>query len=186
MAGTKLQSKMALLVVDVQAGIMDGRTPYEKWPEVLERIGSLIERAEAASIPVIFVQHDGERGHRLEQGTKGWALHPSLDTSAAAAVVHKRASDSFFETSLKRELDERGIGTLVVAGCMTQNCIDSTCRRGISLGYDVLLAKDAHATADTPMLNASQIVAHHNYTLDGLNAGAAEIAVRDADDIIFG
>ena len=46
------QSKTALLVVDVQAGIMDGQTVYDKWPDVLERIGGLIQRAADAKAPV--------------------------------------------------------------------------------------------------------------------------------------
>ena len=148
--------KTALLVVDVQAGIMEGRTPYESWPLVLERMNLLIARAKSAGAPVIFVQHDGEAGNRLETGTKGWELHPALDTSGATAVVRKTATDSFYETTLEHELDARGIGTLVVVGCMTQNCVDSTARRAVSLGYDVVLAKDAHATADTPRLSAAQ------------------------------
>jgi nicotinamidase-related amidase len=185
MAKRNGSNKTALLVVDVQAGIMDGRTPYTKWPYVLERIGLLVARAKRAGAPVIFVQHDGEAGDRLEPGTKGWELHPALDTSGAAVIVRKTASDSFYETVLEHELEARGIGTLVVVGCMTQNCVDSTSRRAVSLGFDVLLARDAHATADTPLLKASEIIEHHNYTLDGINAGDAEITVRDSDEILF-
>jgi len=185
MAKRNGSNQTALLVVDVQAGIMDGRTAYSKWPLVLERIGVLIARAKSAGAPVIFVQHDGEAGDRLEPGTKGWELHPALDTSGAAAIVRKTASDSFYETALEHELEARGIGTLVVVGCMTQNCVDSTSRRAISLGFNVVLARDAHATADTPLLKASEIIEHHNNTLDGLNAGDAEIAVRETDEILF-
>jgi len=61
---------------------------------------------------------------------------------------------------------------------MTQYCIDTTCRRAVSLGYDVTLAADAHTTADMPKLNVEQIVEHHNALLDGFDAGAAVIKVK--------
>jgi nicotinamidase-related amidase len=56
---------------------------------------------------------------------------------------------------------------LVVAGIQTEYCVDTTCRRAYSLGYDVTLVQDGHSTWDTPDLCAPQIIAHHNRTLGG-------------------
>jgi len=180
-----MQRPTALLVIDVQAGIYERHPPFEGWPLVLEQIRGLVNRARTAFAPVIYVQHDGDEGHRLESGTAGWELHPALERAAASAVVRKTASDAFFQTTLLDELQKRGIKSLVIAGCMTQFCIDSTCRRAISLGFDVALAEDAHATADSGLLSAAQIISHHNRTLDGLNAGSVEISVLPSEAISF-
>jgi hypothetical protein len=64
-------------------------------------------------------------------------------------VVHKSACDSFFETPLAAELESRKIGKLIIAGCMTQYCVDTSVRRAVSLGYDVMLMADGHMTADS-------------------------------------
>jgi len=66
----------ALLVIDVQVGIIDGFHAY-RGREVLEKINQLLAKARAASTPIIYIQHDGEAGHPLEAGTSGWEIdHP--------------------------------------------------------------------------------------------------------------
>ena len=174
----------ALLVIDVQVGLIDGLPAY-RGGEVLERITELLTAARAAKAPVIYVQHDGPEGHLLERSTSGWEIHPAISPTEADVVVRKRACDAFFETPLRRELEERGITNLVVAGAMTQYCVDTACRRAVSLGYDVTLAGDAHTTGDNEILKAAQIIAHHNALLDGFGAGDHVITVKPSREIVF-
>ena len=68
---------------------------------------------------------------------------------------------------------------------MTQFCVDTTVRRAVSLGYDITLIADGHMTADSERLSYSDIINHHNETLNGFNAGAAMITVKPAADITF-
>jgi nicotinamidase-related amidase len=68
---------------------------------------------------------------------------------------------------------------------MTEYCVDTTCRRATSLGYDVTLAGDAHLTRDNGVLTAANIIAHHNFVLDDFGAGDHVITVKPADQIIF-
>jgi hypothetical protein len=68
---------------------------------------------------------------------------------------------------------------------MTQYCIDTTVRRAVSLGYDVILAADGHMTADTGALPFEQIIAHHNALLDGFDAGEHEVFVRPSAEILL-
>ncbi|WP_242361784.1 cysteine hydrolase family protein [Anaeromyxobacter sp. SG17] len=173
-------TRTALVVIDVQKGIFAGKQTSPRWPEILERIGALAARAAAAGLPVIYVQHDGGPGHRLEVGGEGWQLDPVLARTPPSAVCRKTACDAFFETPLQAELNRRGVKQLLVAGCMSQFCVDTTCRRAVSLGYDVVLVGDAHATADSGALVADQIIAHLNDTLDGFEAGSAAVTVRSA------
>jgi nicotinamidase-related amidase len=125
----------ALLVVDVQTGVIDWSEPSCNGGEVLANIKELLTKARASGTPIIYVQHDGYEGGRLEPGTSGWEIHPAVAPAEGETVVRKRASDSFYETTLRQELDGRGIKHLVVVGCRTQYCVDTTCRRATTLGY---------------------------------------------------
>ena len=183
-AGKAERSHNALLIIDVQVGLVK-LIPAEIRAGVLSRIETLLSRARASGTPVIYIQHDGPRGHPLETHTKGWEIHPSLKPLDTESVVRKRESDSFFETTLQQELEKRGITRLIILGGMTEYCVDTTCRRATSLGYDVMLARDAHLTRDNGVLTAANIIAHHNFVLDDLGAGNHVITVKPADQIIF-
>ena len=68
---------------------------------------------------------------------------------------------------------------------MTEYCVDTTCRRAVTLGYDVTLVADAHLTRNTPILTAAQIIAHHNLLLEGLSAGIHSIKITPASEIVL-
>jgi nicotinamidase-related amidase len=177
-------SRKALLIIDVQVGLVE-LTPAEVQSRVLPRIGTLVAKARASGTPVIYIQHDGSKGHVLEPGTRGWDIHPSVKPSADEPIIRKRESDSFYETLLEEELKKRGITHLIIAGGMTEYCVDTTCRRATSLGYDVTLASDAHLTRDNGVLSAATIIAHHNLVLDDFGAGDHVTTVKPVDKIVF-
>lgn len=179
-----VRSRNALLIIDVQVGLVE-LMPAEIRGSVLPRIETLLSRARSSRTPVIYIQHDGTKGHPLEPHTKRWELHPSIKPLGPEPVVRKRESDSFFETTLQQELGKRRITRLIIAGGMTEYCIDTTCRRATSLGYDVTLASDAHLTRDNGVLTAANIIAHHNLVLDNFGAGDHVIRAKPTDQIVF-
>jgi nicotinamidase-related amidase len=179
-----MNSNVALLIIDVQVGIIEGFHAY-RGREVLEQINRLLSLARASNVPIIYIQHDGAAGDPLEAGSEGWQIHSAIKPHAEDLIIRKRASDSFFETTLQRELETRGIKHLVVTGCQTEYCVDTTARRAVSLGYDVTLISDAHTTVDNKVLTAAQIIAHHNALLDGFDAGSHAIAVKPAEEVIL-
>jgi nicotinamidase-related amidase len=182
-------SNTALVVIDVQRGILDipglarKREIDEALDQMVLRIRALLERARTTRTPVVYVQHDGGPGHRLEPGSPGWPIRAEIAPLPAEPVIHKRACDAFFETSLQQELAACQVRQLVIIGCMTQYCIDTTVRRAVSLGYDVVLAADCHTTADTRTLPFEQIIAHHNALLDGFDAGEHQVRVSPSSEI---
>ena len=176
----------ALLLIDLQRDVvrgLGGAPVAEAFERVVERASGLLERARKRGFPVLHVQHDGELGHRLERGTPGWELRPEVAPRGNEPVVHKRSPDAFFETKLIELLGSQNIHRLVVAGCMTEYCIDTTCRRSLTLFRDVVLASDGHTTGDSDGLSFAQIVAHHNRVLDGFSAGRWTIQVVPSADI---
>jgi nicotinamidase-related amidase len=160
-------SDVALLVVDVQMFGFGEDSPVYAGESLLANVRGLIARARAAGAPVIYVQHCGAEGEIDEPGAPAWKIHPAIAPAEGDPVVQKRHPDAFQKTTLQAELESRHIRRLVVAGMQTEYCVDTTCRRAYSLGYDVVLAEDAHSTWDTEHLTASQVIAHHNATLGG-------------------
>lgn len=66
------------------------------------------------------------------------------------AVIHKHLPSAFTGTGLLGELQTRGVETLIIAGYMTHNCVDSTAREAFHRGYRVGVVADACATRDLP------------------------------------
>lgn len=172
----------ALVIIDVQKELIGDA--YRR-DEVLEHINTLLARARASGTPVIYVQHDGPKGDGLEVGTDGWQISPVIAPQEGEPIVRKRASDAFYATSLKEELDQRHIRHLVVAGGQTQYCVDTTVRRATTCGYEVTLVSDAHTTYDCDTLTAAQIIAFYNETLDGFQTDTCNIIVKPTREIVF-
>ena len=154
---------IALLLIDAQVN-MFAPDPVHDGPVVLSRLKELAGRARAAGIPVIFVRHNGGPDDPDAPHTPGWAIHPALAPAADEAIIDKHTPDAFHQTGLAGVLAERGIRRLVLAGMQTEYCIDTTTRRARSLGYEVVLAADAHSTYPGA-LPAEQVIAHHNSVL---------------------
>lgn len=161
-----MPSNTALLIIDVQMAMFAENNPVYQGEALLAKLKSLIAKARAAGIPVIFVQHS-EKNSDMAEGSPGWQIHPDIAPLPGELVVHKLHPDSFQSTPLQAELEERDITCLIVAGIQTEYCVDTTCRRAYSLGYEVTLVKDAHSTWDTKVLQAPQIIDHHNQVLSG-------------------
>jgi nicotinamidase-related amidase len=182
----------ALLIIDVQNAIVEGEGAPERQGaidaalnETIGRLQSVQARARAAHIPVILVQHDGGPGDPLARSSHGWALRHEIAPLPGETVVHKTSCDSFHGTDLQEQLEGLSVTHLVIGGCMTQFCVDTTARRAVSLGYDVTLLSDGHSTGDMGDLTFSQIIAHHNRLLGGFSAGAHAITLHRAGEMNF-
>src|ERR1700716_2871523 len=70
----------ALLVVDVQNGVVEGAHERDA---VVANVGSLVEKARRERIPVVWVQHSGEQ---LARGSEGWRIVPELTPGGDGAL----------------------------------------------------------------------------------------------------
>jgi nicotinamidase-related amidase len=182
-----MKTNTALLVIDVQVGLIEGAEPVYQADLVLERIAELIGKARAAGLPVVYAQDKDVGG----VGTPEWQIHAAVAPAAEDLVIGKAWSDSFRETALRQELEARGITHLVVVGMKTDFCVDMTSRRAVALGYDVTLVADGHTTTANRVLTAEQTIAYHNDLLyefgadDGFGDGKHWITVRPSSEIAF-
>lgn len=132
----------ALLIIDVQNDVM---TDTHNRDGVIANIASLVDRARAKDVPVVWVQHNDDN---LPKGSDGWQYVPELKQDGSEPVVHKQWGDSFEETDLEAVLAERRVGHVFVTGAQTDACVRSTLHGAIVRGYDTTLVGDAHTTED--------------------------------------
>lgn len=141
--------RRALIVIDVQNEYVTGNLPIE-YPDVrlsLRNIGRAIDAAHAHHIPVVIVQNTAPAGAPIfVKDTHGWKLHEVVATCAHAHYVEKRLPSAFVGTDLEAWLREHQIDTLTVVGYMTQNCVDSTIKHAMHLGFSVECLYDATGT----------------------------------------
>jgi nicotinamidase-related amidase len=156
----------ALLIVDMQVGNFSEHNPIYRENDLLEKVRDILAKARSANILIVFIKNRGGIGDPDEYETPGWEIHPSIAPHETEIVIEKTTPDSFHETSLLDVLESRGIKNLIVCGLQTEYCIDTTCRRGFSLGYNIILVQDAHSTWDSPILSANKIIDHHNDILE--------------------
>ena len=157
-----------------------GQAPVYDGEKLLSKVQCLIGKARDGGVPIFCVQNKGSKGDPDEIGTPGWEIHPTIVLKEGDVVIEKETPDAFHKTTLHQKLKSKGIEKLVIAGLQTEYCIDTTCRRAYSLGYDVVLVKDAHSTWDSSNLTAEQIIGHHNQVLGGWFA-----AVKNQNEIGF-
>jgi nicotinamidase-related amidase len=151
--------KTALLVVDVQAGVIGGSHNRD---EVVANVATLVDKARRAGVAVVWVQHSSDE---MPEGSDGWQFVPELKPGEAEPLVPKRYPDSFDETTLESVLAGLGVGHLVVSGAATDQCIRSTLHGAIVRGYDATLVSDAHTTEDLSAYGApapDMVIAHTN------------------------
>lgn len=172
----------ALLVIDVQLGLFAAAPPPFDADAVIDRINQLSERARAAAVPVVFVQHERE-GSPLAYGSDGWQLEPGLIVKDSDAIVRKTTPDAFLNTNLQSLLNAWGVTQLVITGYASEFCVDTTTRRAAALGFDVILAADAHTTHDKAHASAAQIRAHENATLPNITSFGPRIEAKPVAEI---
>ncbi|GHJ16697.1 MULTISPECIES: cysteine hydrolase family protein [unclassified Micromonospora] len=172
----------ALLVVDVQNGVVRGAHDRDR---VVANIAALVERARAAGVPVVWVQHHSEE---LPTGSEQWRIVPELVRRDDEPLVHKAYGDSFEATDLEQVLAAGGVGRLVVTGAQTDACVRSTLHGAFTRGYDTTLVADAHTTEDLSAYGApppAQVIAHTNLYWGFQRAPGRRAGTVDTADVDF-
>ncbi|GIN85894.1 isochorismatase [Heyndrickxia sporothermodurans] len=152
----------ALLIIDVQNEMFLEENPVFHSEKLLHNLKQLINNARSNGVPIFYIQHNDSS---LQNGTELWKIHPEISPSSSDITIQKTTPDSFHRTNLYEELMKQNINHLIITGIQSEICIDTTCRRAFSLGYDITLVTDAHSTWSSSELSAQQIINHHNQVL---------------------
>ncbi|MGW6399643.1 hydrolase [Streptomyces sp. NPDC055134] len=161
MALTTLDERTALVVVDLQRGIVGAPTTPYSGPEVVARSVELADAFRAHGLPVVLVRvsaapdgADAVPGRNETQGRtgarpEGWdVIVDELSGHPEDITVTKRNWGAFFGTDLDLQLRRRGITQVVLTGVATSIGVESTARAAHEHGYHVTLATDAMTDLD--------------------------------------
>ncbi len=173
-----------LVIIDMQRGSFGPDSRRHDVPGLVRRLNALAGRVRAVGGAVIFVQQDGPEGDPHHPSQPGWHLLPELEALPDDPVVRKTSCDAFLGTGLEAVLAERGIRELVITGCATDYCVDTTVRAALARRYRTTAPSDGHTTADRPHLSAAQIIAHHNAIWRDFLAPAGPALVCPCADVL--
>jgi nicotinamidase-related amidase len=85
---------------------------------------------------------DQERFYTVE-GSWGAQLCEDVIVAPTDHIIKKYRSSAFKDTALEFLLKQRGIKTLIIAGQVTEGCVENTIRASRDADYYTVLAKDA-------------------------------------------
>jgi nicotinamidase-related amidase len=144
-----LDAKPALLVVDLQKGIV-GMPVAHPIADVVNNAAELADAFRKHGLPVVLINVDGlapgrtEQARRVTEFPAGWTdLIPELNRQPSDHLVTKRTWGAFTNTDLETYLKQAGVTQVVVTGVATTAGVESTARHAHELGFNVALAVDA-------------------------------------------
>ncbi|HEY8099229.1 MAG TPA: isochorismatase family protein [Burkholderiaceae bacterium] len=148
MAITSLDQKTALVVIDLQEGIVALSTAHPA-SEVVKRASTLADAFRRHPLPVVLVNVVGGAPGRTERPRNiarpaGWSdLVQELKQQAQDHTVTKQTWGAFTNTDLDAHLKNQGVTQIVIAGIATSIGVESTARQAYERGFNVTLAVDA-------------------------------------------
>lgn len=189
-------ARTAHLVIDMQTGFMTPGAPAEIAPaaEIIPNINRISAACRKAGALNVFIQNsiseeskeswsnwfdafwtaDKRKGmySTFMVGQPGHALHPDIDVEPDDMRINKFRFGAFVDGSsdLHERLRARGIDTVVITGCATNICCESTARDAMMMNYKVLFVSDGTATHTD---------FEHNNTLNNMMLTFADVVSTD-------
>ena len=169
-----VDSGVCLLIVDVQTYLFT--LGIYNPGDLLDNIRTLLDGAHAGQKQVIYIQQTDDS--YFIEGTDEWQIHIKIAPTEDDLVIQKSEPNSFIHTGLNSILHTNHIGILYIVGLVSNGCVEETCRGAHSLGYKVMLVRDAHSTLG---IHPESLIEETNTTLEG--EGIVELIYTD--DVVF-
>lgn len=177
-----------LLIIDAQRVYWDGALPLGGMPQAVAEAADVLAQARAAKAPVIHIVHHGVAGSPFAPDNPQAAIIEALAPQGDEPVIAKTFANGFAATSLEATLAPlraQGRTELVVVGFMTHNCVTSTVRGAVELGYRCTTVAAACATRPLrdPTVPGGFVSAEdlHRISLAGLNDAHGPVVACAAD-----
>ncbi|GAC1432071.1 MAG: cysteine hydrolase [Chloroflexota bacterium] len=159
------------------------------YPPMIPRLARLVAGARAAGVAVVFIQMTvlaegrsespaqlrfnmrlhmqahapGAPLHYALDGSRGHAIIPDLAPEPGDLVVRKYRSSGFWGTNLQLLLRSNQIQTVVMTGCTTEGCVESTARDALFNDLYVVVPEDCVASDDPRQHEASLLLMRHRF-----------------------
>ncbi len=151
---TQFDSKAALIVIDLQKGVV-GLPTVHPGMEIVERSARLARAFRKRGLPVVLVNVAGRAPGRTDAPFPKFAfppdwidLVPELDAQPGDDLVTKQRVGAFLGTDLDERLRKRGVTQTFLTGIATSGGVESTARCAYDLGYNVVFVADAMTDRD--------------------------------------
>ena len=161
MALTTIDPTSALVVIDLQKGIVPALKDVTAGATVVRHAAQLATAFRRRGLPVVLVNVTGGPSGRTDarrsgRGGGGSAAFPpewselidELDLQPTDHLITKRRRNAFHDTGLDTLLRDLGVTQVVLAGISTSSGVESTARAAYDYGYHVVLATDAMGDPD--------------------------------------
>lgn len=157
MPASLIDSSTALVLIDLQQGIVNAPLEPHSSAVVLANAVRLAARFREAKLPVVLVRvsFSPDGADALKPPTDapapgprpaGWdELVPEIGPREGDMVITKRQWNAFYGTELDLQLRRRGVRRIVLGGVVTHIGVDSTARAAAERGYELVFAEDAMA-----------------------------------------
>ncbi len=159
------------------------------YPEMIPRLAGLIARAREYKVPIIYIQMTVLPGRISEspaqirfnmrlhvashfvteplrytvEGTPGQEIINELKPQSGDLLVRKYRSSGFWGTNLDMLLRSNNIHSVIITGCTTEGCVESTARDALFNDYYVILPQDCVASDDPQQHEASLFLMRHRF-----------------------
>ena len=146
----------ALIIVDLQRGIVARQAAPHSTSEVVVRCAKLAEefRSQEALVVLVHVAFSDDDRDRLKPDADSappsgpmpsdWSdILPEIGPRPGDIVITKRQWGAFYGTALDLQLRRRGIRTLVYGGIATNFGVESTARDAYERGFEQVFIEDA-------------------------------------------
>ncbi len=150
--------KTAIVVIDLQAGIVSMPTEPHPAKIVIENTAKLLTEARRKGIAVFLVHvtpsadlKDAlnpitETAFQTSGYNPGWSSYvPELNIQSSDFLITKHQWGAFYGTELDLQLRRRGIDTIILCGISTNIGVESTARFAYEFGYNQIFVQDAMA-----------------------------------------
>ena len=175
----------ALVLIDLQKGILGLKLEPLSADELLEAGKALAARFRAERAPVVLVNAAPVAEDKPRAVDEPFALPKVLpagfiDLAPGLAgpgdiLITKATWGAFSVPELDRELRKRGVRTIVLGGVATQFGVESTARQAWELGYELVIVSDA---------TTSVAIEAHDSSMRHILPRIARVA--DSDALAFG
>jgi nicotinamidase-related amidase len=164
--------RSALVLIDLQKGIVPFAGGPHTGAEVLDKASLLVRRFHELGSPVVLVRvgwsaDGGDALHQpVDQPSAGkamsddwWEFPAELGAIDSDIRVTKRQWGAFYGTELELQLRRRGIEHIVLGGISTNIGVESTARNAWELGFGIVFAEDAMSAASAE---------HHGFAIKNI------------------
>jgi len=153
--------KTALVLIDLQQGIVGRPCAPHSGPEVVQNAARLTAKFRALGATVVLVRvafhPDAKDALRVPADVAApfnpaalpanWAeLVPELGSQPGDLLITKRQWGAFYGTELDLQLRRREVRTIVLGGISTNIGVESTARSAYEHGYAQIFVEDAMAS----------------------------------------